>query len=1299
MKWNAVLLMLCSVSSALLLSQVPARPLVIQEIDETKLVTLHGSVHPLAQAGSDRGAVSDSFAAGRILLLLNAPPEREAALQQFLQTVNTRGSASYHKWLTPEQFGEQFGPADADIQTATGWLSARGLRVSQVTKSKRVIEFSGTAGQLRKAFHTQIHEYNVQGEIHYANASELRIPAALAALVRGVSPMNNFRAQPLVKVEGKALYSRSTKKTTPEWTAPNQYGTANPYEFTVAPEDFATQYDLAPLYQAGVNGAGQTIGIINESNIDLSVVQAYQSLFGIAGTAPQVVIDGDDPGTLSSVDVEAYLDVELSGAVAPKATVNLYIASGSALQDPLALAAIRAVEDNQASVLSVSFGECESYLREAGNQFWAGLWEQAAAQGQTVFVSSGDSGSECSLEEENTVSGLASTPWNIAVGGTDFYYSDYATGGASAASLWNTTNDANLGSLKAPLPEQPWDDPYGLNVIPNGYQRGERAAGGGGASNCTAQNSSTLACISGYTKPGWQTGPGVPADGARDLPDVSLFASNGANLSAYAICAAEGECAAGSGDNAEVYLVGGTSASSPAMAGIMALVNQKYGRQGQANFTLYPLAQQKPAAFHDITVGSNSEVCGGVADPPICVLQWNEIYGTPQYPAGPGYDQASGLGSVDASVLVNSWNSITFKPTTTALELSKNSVPHGTPVTLTATVAPESGSGTPTGDVAILTNSTLPASQSQTFIALSGGTGSSSVDYLPGGNYQVTARYGGDGTFAASTSSPESLTVTAEKSNINFSIRSSASSITTGGSVAYDAPLTLYIQPTGVSAASGKTNGNATGTATFTVDATTATVALNSSGAANWNPPALSVGNHTASATYSGDASFEAASATSVSFSVTQGTVFLNSSSIGPYTYMFTSSGEELPAIYMNPGSSLTVGVTAQGSYTLGANPAQIPLGTNAPTGTVQVCLGTYPMDYPPCYKPTYSQTATLAPLSGSTGPESLAAVTFPSIAATVDGYYILSAVYSGDAVWGSSGLFELWPITVQTLPTYATSVTALSITPTSFSGAQTATVTATVTGSGNAGTSPTGEIDFYNNDVFLTYWYWQTGVAGTASTISFEVNPTWFNQTGANQLTAVYTGDGANGPSVSNALSFTASRAVGDFTLAPQTPQVVVKAGSSATVALNLTSLSNFNGDVALTCTPSSTQFGCAVNPASATLNGAATATLTINAVVQTASLSQPAGQKRSPWPVAAGMLAFGLFLAGRRGRRFRQSLFACVCLFAAMLTISCGGGGGSTKTNPPPPGSSAAGTYSVVVTGTANGIIHNAKITVVVP
>ena len=268
-------------------SQAAPSRLVTKAVDDTKRVTLHGNVHPLAQALYDRGAVSDEVRAERVLLLLNRPAGREAALQQFLHDVHARGSASYHHWLTPLEYGQQFGPADSDIQVAESWLRLQGFSVARVTKSKQFIEFSGTVGQLRNAFHAEIHQYDVRGETHYANATDLSIPAALAPLVRGVSPLNNFYAKPYVTVAGPALYSRTTKKATPQWTINNPFGTSNPYAYPVAPEDFATQYDLTPLYQAGVNGTGQTIGIINESNIDVSLVDAYQQLFGLSSNPTQ----------------------------------------------------------------------------------------------------------------------------------------------------------------------------------------------------------------------------------------------------------------------------------------------------------------------------------------------------------------------------------------------------------------------------------------------------------------------------------------------------------------------------------------------------------------------------------------------------------------------------------------------------------------------------------------------------------------------------------------------------------------------------------------------------------------------------------------------------------------------------------------------------------------------------------------------------------------------------------------------------------------------------------------------------
>ena len=1286
MRWRLASLFLVCALPVSVAAQSQARPMITQAIDETKLVKLSGNVHPLAQAKYDQGAVPDTFPAARTLLLLNRPPEREAALQQFLNDVHRRGSASYHQWLTPQEFGSEFGPADSDIQTIKNWLSSQGFSVAKVSQSKQFIEFSGTAGQLRTAFHTEIHQYNVEGATHYANASDISIPAALAPVVRGISPLNNFWAQPYYKVVGEALYSRSTKKTTPLLTIPNPFGTSNPYAYPVAPEDFATEYDLSPLYAAGVNGGGQTIGIINASNIDLSLVNDYRQLFNLSNNTPQVVIDGNDPGDVIGDDTEAYLDVEVSGAVAPNATIDLYISNGSDLDDPVALAGVRAVEDNQASVLSVSFGNCEQYLGVDGNLFWNALWEQAAAQGQTVFVATGDTGPECNLFLGVSVSGLSSTPWNVGVGGTDFYYSDYATGGASATTLWNQTNDASLGSLIAPLPEQVWNDPFGLDVISDGLARGEIYGGGGGASSCITLTG-TSACFSGYAKPSWQTGPGVPPDGARDLPDVSLFASNGANLSAYPICAGEGECAPGSGDQALIYLVGGTSGSTPAMAGIMALVDQKYGRQGQANFTLYPLAQQKPASFHDITLGSNFSVCfQGSAD---CFVNASGDDETSVYPATQNYDLASGLGSVDASALVNNWNSITFLPTATTLKLSSTKIKHGTPITVTTSVAPSSGSGTPTGSVAILTSSPLPSSQSQAYIPLSSASGSASINYFPGGYYNVSAYYQGDAIYGSSTSSPVALTVIPENSNISLLLLSGGNEVPIGGTIQYNAPLELDIEPIGDSAPPGQSNGNATGTVKFTIDSTTATVPLNSVGVAAWMPPALGIGTHTASATYSGDASFNSSTASAVTFNVTKGVPWINDNING----YISSSG---PVYNVQPGGSLTI--TIQVGPTQGPEfGVSAPLGTAAPTGTVTACLEPTPNLQVACTNPSYSQTATLTAPSGTKAEYSTATVTLTNLAA---GSYYPFYSYSGDANWQMEGLQDVVRINVAAAPALAASSTVLGISPASISTTGLATITTTITGTGTSNTTPTGLIYFYNNGIFFTYAALPAAKTGTMSSVSFQASSSSFWNNGANQVTAIYQGDTNYLPSTSNVANITVAQGGGDFSLTPLSPQIAVQSGGSGTVSLSLTSLNNFNGSVNLTCMPSSSAISCGVSPSTVPLNGTASATLMINSSAQAAQRSSLPGS-RIVWPGVAGGCLIALLLLGAFPNRKRRLAMALnFGLFSALLLFAdCGGGGGQTGQQQPPPPPQNGVAYTVLVNATANGTIHNAKITVIVP
>ncbi len=1322
------------VTSVSLVAQIQPRPLVTQPIDETKLITLEGNVHPQAQASSDRGPVAESLPSGRILVLLDRPPEQAAALSEFMSDLHTPGSASHHQWLTPEQFGARFGPADSDVQQVSEWLNESGFQVAGVSKGKTLIEFSGTVGQVNKAFHTQIRKYAVNGTVYYANATDPQIPEALAGIVRGVSALNNFRPTPNLSVVGSGRVDPVTRKITPDFdvTAPNGAF------YAIAPEDFATQYDLAPLYAAGINGSGETIGVINDSDIDVNLDIAYRSLFNLTANPAQVVLDGGDPG-INDDATEAYLDVEMAGAVAPAATVNLYIASwdtvADALDYPLILAARRAIEDNQADVLSVSFSECEGDIGTADNQILDALWEQAAAQGQTVLVSSGDDGSagcdpaafpQVAAAEGLEVNGFASTPWNIAVGGTDFYYSDYASGAPSAATLWNATNDNNLGSLKAPLPEQVWNDPLGFDalVFNNTYFLPNIEAGSGGASGCinstvaaagaalpfVCNPVSTTTTLTGYAKPSWQNGPGVPADGVRDLPDVSLFSGNGANLSAYAICASPGDCVAVTGQQIPVTLVGGTSASAQAMAGIMALVDQKYGRQGQADYTLYALAQQKPSAFHDITLGGNNVPCvvdNGVLSPNCIIPQGgNSLDATLSgYSATTGYDLASGLGTIDANVLVTSWNALTFASTTTSLQISPTSFTHGTPVTLKVDVDSSSGGAAPQGAVSILTDSALPANQSVDFLPLgSNGSASGSLDSLPGGTYDIWADYGGDGLHSSSNSSPISVTVAPEASGMSISAFETYSDalynpsvgctpvvgtyetpVPSGSTVASNTPLWLSVQPRG----STSNLATATGFVTFTLDTQPATVPLNVSGIATWvTPMGVSPGLHTVVASYAGDASYGAS--TSVPFTYTVQPIE-SIFSITPYS-VGTSSGAPVfgPGCYPNNQCNMFTGDNLQVAVSLGGD------NCNLATGTVTVTFG------------SQTQTVTLTPWGYPTGQLSLGWVTFANLQA---GTYQLTGSYSGDSYFSPASSVPYTVIVAPSTDPLLPTSTTVSVNPSTVSYENgSTTFTVIVTGSDGP---PTGFAAVYaSGDSIAESGLLPSG--SNTSTASAQVSQVSlmnaFGQyNGLEQIVAVYSGDSVNQGSISApaTLNVVSTSVSPDFILAPQVNQLTVQSGSSATVAINLAPQNEFIGAVALSCAPSSSQVTCSVNPSTETLNGAATATasLTITAAAQTTGRAAPRQGLPAKWPLGAGMLAVCFFLAGGRAlRRLRRSMLLSLCLLAALLTISCGGsvnssggggGGGGGGSGPPP----VLVTSSVLVTATANGIVHNAKITMVVP
>ena len=481
------------VSSTFLLAQ-HATPTVriTAPIDASQLVTVKGSVHPLANALNDRGPASPDMQLDRLHLILKRGPAQETALRQLVQEQNTPGSPNYHKWLTPAQFAAQFGPSPQDISTVENWLSDQGFTINKLEPGNQTLDISGTVGQLQSAFHTQVHRYMVNGQLHYANADNPAIPAALAPVVGGFVSLNNFHYRSYAEKLGEASYDPSTGQAKSSWTI-NSNGGLN---FVLSPADFAVQYDVPST----LKGDGQTIAIVNDSNVNINLVNQFRSLFGLPANPPQVIVDGNDPGVdgINNPDgpnadsVEAYLDVEWAGAVAPDATVDLVIAGDTSLESGLNLAAEHAVYSNVAPVISVSFGRCE-VGQGSSNAFWNSLWEQAAAQGQTVIVSSGDSGSAgCDGSGSEYainglgVNGIASTPYNVAVGGTDFFYSDWNQPSAIQAQLgtyWNTsTSDTSPSvSIKNYIPEQPWNSSqYGLNLFNLFTAKQDTTIGAGG---------------------------------------------------------------------------------------------------------------------------------------------------------------------------------------------------------------------------------------------------------------------------------------------------------------------------------------------------------------------------------------------------------------------------------------------------------------------------------------------------------------------------------------------------------------------------------------------------------------------------------------------------------------------------------------------------------------------------------------------------------------------------------------------------------------------------------------------------
>ena len=662
-------------------------------IDDARRGQLSGHIHPLAKAADDLGPVDPSTVLTAVTLELRQAPEKQAELDALLTALQDPSSPDYHRWLAPSDFAARFGAAPDDIDQIAAWLEGQNLHVTGISPARNAITFTASAGDIDHALRTALHSYSVNGRTHYANSEEPSLPVALEPAIRAIHGLHNFRMHP-------QLIERQTLDPNYTSTSGNHY---------LSPDDIATIYNVKPLWSSGYDGSGQNVVIAGQTQVDVTDIQKFRARFQLPASDPTMTLvpHTTDPGVSKSDVPEADLDLEWAGAAAPNAKL-IYVYSYDVMD-----AVKYAIDQNLAPVISVSYGLCEAQTPSSDvltMQSWA---RQGNAQGITWIDAAGDSGgADCISGNSTQGAGLsvdtpASIPEVTGVGGTAF--------GEGSGSYWNSTSSADGGSALSYIPESVWND----------STPGNPSAGGGGASVYFAQ-------------PSWQTGPGVPANNARNVPDLALSAS--ADHDGYLVY---------TGGQLEVY--GGTSAATPTFAGMTVLLNQylvSAGGQaapgaGNLNPRLYALAQSSVGAFHDITTGNNviTVTCG--------IRSRNCVAGSYGYPAGPGYDQASGLGSVDAFKLITAWPAAASTRLTPALSvnLSATTVASNGSVIATATVT-GSGGVTPAGNVTFFTGTSTLGVASLTG---TGGTATStltiSAAQLQPGVNTLTAVYSGDSTF------------------------------------------------------------------------------------------------------------------------------------------------------------------------------------------------------------------------------------------------------------------------------------------------------------------------------------------------------------------------------------------------------------------------------------------------------------------------------------------------------------------------------------------------------------------------
>jgi subtilase family serine protease len=1139
---------------------------VAAEIDETQLVGLSGHRHPLATPENMIGDVPSTQLMERMVLVLRPDPSQDAALEELIRAQQDPGSTYYHRWLTPQTFGEHYGISQNDLAQVANWLEMHGMKVEEIPASRRAIVFSGTAGQVESTFHTSLRKYSVQGRTHYANATDPAIPRALSPVVHGVVSLHDFHS------------STAHMLTTPAYTFGNG---AN----FLAPMDWDTIYDASPLYGQGLDGTGQSIAVLGRSDIALSDVQTFRLSFSLPANVPQIIINGADPGYPDPGDQEeSTLDVEWAGAIARNATIK-FVTSSSTATDGVVLSAQYAVTNNVAPIVTMSYGSCEVALGASGNAFWNGLWAQAASQGQSVFVAAGDSGAagcddpeSASASQGAGVNGICSTPYSTCVGGTEF--DDSGNPGA----YWASTNGAGGASALSYIPEIVWNESASLGGL---------FATGGGVSVI-------------YPKPSWQAAPGVPNDNVRDVPDVAMAA---ASLNAYLM-----EFQGG------LYGVFGTSAPTPTLASVMALVIQFTGQsEGNINPVLYRLACQQlssgsPDIFHDITVGNNS------------------VPGAQGYAAGPGYDLATGLGSIDAFNLVSHWQDSTASD----FYLTTNTY---------------AGSLAQNGTEAVTINENAQGGFNSPLTL--------SVGEAPAG---VTVNFSSP---TLTTSAPVTATIAAVSSAVCGTY--TLTIMATGGGLTRTLALEVTIVPPGFTLTPSSTfvslGPGGTTSITFTIGewgGFTTAVGLSVSGLPAWvnasfTPSSIPwPGVGTATLNVSGTSPFQQGTFT---FTVTgTGGGMTKTQAM---VVNFVSSSFNVSLSSTNPsvqqGASTSITVTSSGEN--GFNGSVIWESNGLPNGVTA----------------QFSPSTIAAPGSGSS------TLTLSASSAVAPGTYGFSVTGIGGGGWNT----QVINLTILATPTAAAAPTLLSYSS-QLVGASSTSQAVTLTDTSTVPLAITS----------LTFSgansgdYSQTNNCGTRVSpgSSCSVYVMFTPSAGGSRSATLTINDNAAQNPQTVALSGTGQ----DFSIAPATgssSSVTISAGQTGTYNLMLVPAGGLTGSVSFTCSGASSAGTCTVTPSQASLSPSE-ATLVTATVTPTTSAGMgikpqlPPG----PWIVLWMLTLLGVvgvrLLCGRhcagRGAWIRVAM-ACLAL---TLMTACGtaGGGGLGLNSAQTPTT----TYQFTVTGT---------------